>query len=254
MCLLAVHIGFSPTAPILLAANREEAYARPSRPPEVYEGSPSVMCGTDVTVGGTWLGVNGQGGVVAVTNRPQPSRVPQPRSRGLLCRELLSCESASEAAELAVRELSTGGYLGANFLMADAKGGFIVHGGEQLETLELEPGLHLLTNGDANDPNDPRQATARAMLTEARYATVQEFVAAAKNVCAFNDDAAKSTDLKRASSIIIRRPERGTVSSSIITLSQSPAECHYFFAPGPPDTEDYADMSDSLRLLLGGAH
>src|SRR5438105_13771126 len=101
MCLLAIHFQVCDQAPLLIAANREEYYARPSLPPAIQPGTPRVLCGIDARAGGTWLGVNEHGLVVAVTNRAKPSPPAAARSRGLLCRELLNFRRAGTAIEFA---------------------------------------------------------------------------------------------------------------------------------------------------------
>ena len=69
MCLLAIQYRLVPEAPILVAANREEAYDRPWHNPSIQPGKPRVMCGVDGKAGGTWLGVNQNGLFVGASNR-----------------------------------------------------------------------------------------------------------------------------------------------------------------------------------------
>ena len=88
MCLLAIQYQLVPDAPILVAANREEFYERPSQPPSIQSGKPRVLCGIDAQAGGTWLGVNQHGLVIGVCNRRKMSSNYPSRSRGVLCREL----------------------------------------------------------------------------------------------------------------------------------------------------------------------
>ena len=115
MCLLAIQYRLVPEAPILVAANREEFYDRKSQPPSIQSGKPRILSGTDLQAGGTWLGVNQNGLFVGATNRMKMSPPVAPRSRGVLCRELLRASSAQNAMELAMEELSTGAYDGVNY-------------------------------------------------------------------------------------------------------------------------------------------
>ena len=66
MCLLALQYQLVPDSPVLVAANREEYYDRPSLPPSIQSGKPRVLCGIDQRGGGTWLGVNQNGMFVGV--------------------------------------------------------------------------------------------------------------------------------------------------------------------------------------------
>ena len=237
MCLLALLHRAVPEAPVLVAANREERFDRPALPPDVQPGRPRVLCGIDRDAGGTWLGVNEHGLLVAVTNRPISTVPPQPRSRGLLCRELLECRLAREAADRARQELARGRYAGANYLCVDPSDGLVVHGDERLNVVDLEPGLHLLTNGDVDDPDDERQRLARRLLETAPLTSATAFIAASEHVCAHPG-------------IVVRRAEGGTVSCDQVAITSNPDEAVYRYAPGPPDTQPFDDHSARLRELL----
>ena len=85
MCLLAVQYRLVPESPILVAANREEYYDRPSLTPSIQSGKPRILCGIDQKAGGTWLGVNQNGLFVGrLQSCHQPAAVRPTLSRGLL--------------------------------------------------------------------------------------------------------------------------------------------------------------------------
>src|SRR5258708_3380775 len=105
MCLLAVFFRVADDAPLVVAANPQESYAPGGEPPAVRPGPVPFVAGLDPEQGGTWLGVNARGVLVAISNRGKSRPPAQPKSRGLLVRELLSSASAAEAAERAIREL-----------------------------------------------------------------------------------------------------------------------------------------------------
>ena len=86
MCVLAILLE---PGRLVAAANRDEALDRPSAPPAEVE--PGVVAGRDLLAGGSWLGVNGHGLFVAITNRKSPAAAPDAYSRGLLVRETLRC-------------------------------------------------------------------------------------------------------------------------------------------------------------------
>ena len=90
--------------PLIVAANRDEHYDRPSAAPSLIETTPKIIAGRDLRAGGTWLGVNSAGLMVGVLNRHLDGNSPvaDARSRGLLCMELLRCMS-SAAAEVFMR-------------------------------------------------------------------------------------------------------------------------------------------------------
>src|SRR5947209_4868052 len=151
MCLLALFFRVLEDAPVVVAANREEVYARGGSPPQLLDGPCRAIAGLDPQAGGTWFGLNQHGVLVALTNRPKSQPPPTPRSRGLLARDLLACSSSRSASDLAARELLAGRYAGCNVLCADAQGAYVLHAGDWLRVRPLPPGLHVLTNRDVNE-------------------------------------------------------------------------------------------------------
>jgi uncharacterized protein with NRDE domain len=243
MCLLAILYRTVNDAPLLVAANREEFYNRPFLPPHVQGEGPRFLAGIDERAGGTWLGVNENGVVAAVTNRPKSSIPEQLRSRGLLCRELLEHTSAGDAAEYAARQLATGHYAGANFVVADGQSGWIIEAADEIRQTELTAGLQLVTNGVPNDQRDPRQELVREMFAARPIDGLESFLDVARHVCRQGPDASGRR-------VVLRFLERGTVSSTLLAVTANPASAVCQFAPGPPDVTPYDDYSRELRELL----
>lgn len=244
MCLLAVQFRVVPDCPVLVAANREESMRRPSEPPAIRRGDPAVVSGLDLLAGGTWLGVNARGLLVAVTNRPRQHKIAI-RSRGLLCQDLLRAPTALAATDAALAELATNRYGGANYLCVDARNCVVVHAGPTIEARHLEPGLHILTNADVDDPLDPRHMTVRRIFSPAggQLATVRKGM----QICGFRSDSIAQ------SPIVVRRAGWGTVSSAVVCLGTHPAQAAWWHCPGPPDSLPYQDCSRELRAILGTA-
>jgi uncharacterized protein with NRDE domain len=244
MCLLALFYRAVEDAAIVLGANREEFYARDGKAPQVLDLPVRAAAGVDPVAGGTWLGVNQYGVVVAVTNRPISHVPARPRSRGLLTRDLLGQPSAAAAAEYAVRELESKLYAGCNFLLADGKSAVVIHGGDWLRIRPLPPGLHLLANGDVNDEADARLAYALSVLQQAKYTQAEECVTALRRLLGLREPGRPP--------VCLRLDDRGTVSSSILSLPQHLGDGKYLHAQGPPDLTPFADYSDLLKRLSSG--
>src|ERR1700730_4956734 len=132
MCLLALFFRVVEDATVVVGGNRQGLYTRLGEPPRLVEGPLRFMAGSDPVAGGTWLGVNERGVLVAVTNRPKTDAAQKPRSRGLLVRDLLACSSAAIASDQAAKELSGPNYAGCNLLCADSKTAVILHAGDWL--------------------------------------------------------------------------------------------------------------------------
>lgn len=244
MCLLAIQYRLVPESPILVAANREEYYDRPATTPSIQSGKPRILSGIDQQTGGTWLGVNQHGLLVAACNRLKMTPPLAPRSRGLLCRDLLKCESARSGVDLAMDELSTGRYEGVNYVIADAESGWVVHGGDEPEVIEIEEGLTIISNNDVNDPRDERVQLARRLLTLQTLDSPVKFLAVASKVFA------RTPTAPGRPSMVMRGKDRGTVSSTLISLGQKPRDAIYQFAAGAPDETKYEDYSPLLRDIL----
>jgi uncharacterized protein with NRDE domain len=244
MCLLALFYRVVDDALFVVGANREEFYQRGGEPPRVLDGPVPAVAGVDPVAGGTWLGVNEHGVVVAVTNRQLSQPPARPRSRGLLAGELLAEATAAAAAQHAVRELETKRYAGCNFLLVDDRSCIVVQGGDWLRIRPLPPGLHLLANGDVNDEADPRLAYALTELQRTKYRTAEECVVALRRLLGLHEPGRPA--------ICLRRGDRGTVSASILVLRQQLAESRYLHAQGPPDQTPFEDYGALLRRLSGG--
>jgi uncharacterized protein with NRDE domain len=68
MCLILLAYQTHPDYPLVLAANRDESYARPAAPAAFWTDYPDLYGGRDLQQGGTWLGITRNGRIAAVTN------------------------------------------------------------------------------------------------------------------------------------------------------------------------------------------
>jgi uncharacterized protein with NRDE domain len=244
MCTMAIYYRAVRGTPILVAANREERFDRPTQYPKIQPGTPRVVCGIDRKANGTWLGVNQHGLFCAVLNRPKKRPPMEPRSRGLLCRELLDLRNAREASEYAAEELATGMYDGANYVCADAKFAAVVYGGNKIEVMEIIPGLHVITNGDMDDIRDERHELVRRMLTLHTLDSAVTFLAVASRTFS------RKPDSYGRRGVVMLGKEFGTVSSTLLALSRKIQSSVMQYSPGPPCDHAYDDLSALLRQVL----
>ncbi|MBI4207819.1 MAG: NRDE family protein [Betaproteobacteria bacterium] len=151
MCLILFAHKAHPKYPLILAANRDEAYARPAAPAGYWDDHPDIYGGRDLDRGGTWLGLTRSGKVAAVTNfRNANAARTAPRSRGELVSAYLAGGTDTET------------YLGQVEGRGDQYNGFILIAGE-LDALywlsnrgpgvaRIAPGVHGLSNHLLNTP------------------------------------------------------------------------------------------------------
>jgi uncharacterized protein with NRDE domain len=149
MCLVAIAIGEHPRFPLLIAANRDEFHARPSRAAEEWRDRPGVYGGRDLEAGGGWFAADAQGRFALVTNiRRLPLR--DGLSRGALVAEFLSAqEPASSWADAMTAHASN--YRPFNLLLGDA-GGVTFLNSESARPLRLDHGVHGVSNADLDTP------------------------------------------------------------------------------------------------------
>ncbi|MBM4070549.1 MAG: NRDE family protein [Planctomycetes bacterium] len=242
MCLLAIMNRVVADAPLVVGANREESYARGGEPPRILDGPTRILCGTDPQAGGTWFGVNQHGVLAAITNRLKSALPTQPRSRGMLVRDLLACASAADALNLACRELSSNRYAGCNVVIADIHRVEVVQAGDWLRVRPLTPGIHVVTNHDVNSASDPRTRHAIDWLERHSFRTADECLLALAELCGRTEPPP----------ICLRGDDRGTVSSTLLALAPTLLRGRFLHAQGPPDRTPFADLSHLLRQLAPG--
>jgi hypothetical protein len=144
----------------------------------------------------------------------------------------------------AVDELSSGKYDGVNFIIADAESAWAVHGGDDVKEVELDEGLSIIANGDVNDTRDERVQLAYRLLTLQTLDSPVKFLAVASKVFS------RSPAQPGRPSMVIRGKDRGTLSSTLISLGKKPRDAIYQFANGAPDLVKYEDFSPMLRDIL----
>jgi hypothetical protein len=227
-----------------VAANREEYRDRPTQYPKIQSGTPRIVCGIDRKGGGTWLGVNQHGLFCTVLNRPRKRPPADPRSRGLLCREMLDLRTAREAADFTMKELATGKYAGANYVCADARYAAVIYGGDEVKIVEIQPGLHVITNGNMDDYRDERHELVRRMLTLHTLDSAVTFLAVASR--AFS----RKPDSFGRRGVVQLGEEFGTVSSTLLSLPRKIQQAIMQYCPAPPCDHPYDDLSALLRQVL----
>ena len=166
MCLILIAYRLHPHRPLVLAANRDEFYARPAEAahwwPGPHDGT-RIFGGRDLEARGTWLAVSEDGRLAGVTNWTEDrSAPPAPRSRG----ELPSAFLAGDDDARTYIELVDGAkYAGYNFIGFDGQE-LIYASNRTGEIRALKPGVYGLTNtrlgpGSRNGKRHADTATGR---------------------------------------------------------------------------------------------
>jgi uncharacterized protein with NRDE domain len=162
MCLILIALDSHPGYSMIVAANRDEFYDRPTAGVEFWTDAPSVLAGRDLQAGGTWLGMTRRGRFAAVTNYRQGQREgAAPRSRGHLVSEFLTTEIAVQVHITRVQR-DAALYNGFNLIAGDVHKLFYVSNREG-QVRVLAPGVYGLSNHLLDTAWPKVTATKRAL-------------------------------------------------------------------------------------------
>ncbi len=149
MCILLLAHRPRPDLTLVLAANRDEFYDRPSAPSAWWEGPHGILAGKDLRQGGTWLGITRRWRLAGLTNIREPSRHdPAAPSRGRLVKAFL--ESGLDAGAF-LRSLDGTPYNGFNLVVFDGDR-LAAFSNRAPGTRFLKPGFHGFGNGVLHSP------------------------------------------------------------------------------------------------------
>lgn len=158
MCLIALAHRASPRFPLVIAANRDEDYARATHDAHFWTDWPEVLGGRDAVAGGSWLAITKGGRFAAVTNLRGARRTS--KSRGALVRDFVTggISPREHAARIAAEAEQYAGF----HLFAGIVGGELVHVTPDAQSV-LEPGIHAVSNAPLGEHWPKMAASTEAM-------------------------------------------------------------------------------------------
>ncbi|MBM4764079.1 NRDE family protein [Bacillus sp. B15-48] len=145
MCLILFAYKLHPTYPLIVAANRDEFYRRPTAPANYWDDEPSIIAGRDLEKMGTWMGITTSARFAALTNYRDPNEnTVGKHTRGNLVADFLKGNANPEEYLHTVAE-SRNMYPGYNLLVGDVKGLFY-YSNVSNEVTAIQPGVYGLSN------------------------------------------------------------------------------------------------------------
>ncbi|CAD5106079.1 NRDE family protein [Zestomonas carbonaria] len=150
MCLIVFAWRPGHELPLVVAANRDEFYARPSLPLGEWEDAHGLYAGRDLEAVGTWMGVTADGRFAALTNIRDPGQPQGARSRGELVARYLRGH-LSPAAYLEQVAAEAHAYTGFNLLVGTREQLFYLNAREA-EPRRLDAGIYGLSNAALDTP------------------------------------------------------------------------------------------------------
>ncbi|MBN1380878.1 MAG: NRDE family protein [Deltaproteobacteria bacterium] len=227
MCLIVFSYRMHPKYPLVLAANRDEYYERPTAPIAFWDDAPHLLAGRDLREGGTWLGVTKKGRIAALTNYRNPPELKKGApSRGLLVSSYL-CSQEEPLAYLLKLNAEADQYNGFSMIVGDLN--HLYYASNWGCTIELMPGLYGLSNRllDTPWPKVEKGKAALSAILEAADDPHPDDIFQFLSDRTESDDAdLPDTGIDRdweriLSAIFITSPNYGTRSSTVIMIDKN---------------------------------
>ncbi len=227
MCLILFHLQEHPTYKLVLAANRDEAYNRPTAKAAFWQDKPTILAGRDLEQMGTWLGMSKDGRFGALTNYRDPAHMkPSKVSRGEIVTNFLN---GADSTKSYMQNLSNHkkDYVGYNVL-AGTPDELMYYNNIEDTITTIDPGTHGLSNHFLNTPW-PKVEKGKKRLSD--YISQAKVVVPEELFTILSDseeaperllpDTGIGLELeKRLSSLFIKLPDYGTRCSTILTIDQ----------------------------------
>ncbi len=228
MCVIYFAFDSHPDHPLILLANRDESYDRPSQPAGYWEDEPAIYAGRDLVARGTWLGVTRDGRFAAVTNYRDPGAPPGARSRGELVSNFLrSADSAEQYLE--DLRLVADSYSGFNLLVGQVSAScrrILYFSNRDGRVQSLSPGIYGLSNHLLDTPW-PKVVVGKERFRQLLGGEIRSDdlfkILADESLAA--DEELPSTGVscefeKAISAIFIKTPGYGTRCSTLLTFGR----------------------------------
>lgn len=232
MCLILFAYKVHPKYKLMVAANRDEFYQRPTAPVHFWEDNSGILAGRDLEKMGTWMGVNKSGRFAALTNYRNPKEVTEGKlSRGELVANALQYKGDIKEY---MQSLATNNdrYPGYNLLAGDGDD-LYYYSNVGKELITVTPGIYGVSNHLLNTAWPKVQAGKEgldAILNTNQEDLVEPLLTLLQKADQAPDEKLPQTgvslDLERLlSSMFIKSDNYGTRSSTVLLMNEQ--EIHY---------------------------
>lgn len=254
MCLLLFSFNKHPDYPVILAANRDEFFERPTEAASFWKDYPSILAGRDLRKSGSWMGVNKDGRIAAVTNYREPSQNKADAiSRGALVSEYLQ---GNESAEDYIQKvmLQSHAYDEFNLLVGD-KQSLLFFCSVEEDYQTLKPGLYGISNGKLDSPW-PKVEKGKAALGNIIHASEKPEaeklfeLLADKKIAADSELPSTGVSIeweRRLSPLFVNSEGYGTRSSTVLLIDR---QGEVFFSERSFDNEGQAIDTRSYEFII----
>jgi uncharacterized protein with NRDE domain len=254
MCLILLAWQVHPDYPLIVAANRDEFYARPSAPAGFWPESPGTFAGRDLEAGGTWLGITRQQRFAALTNFREGARPrADAQSRGSLVADFLAGNCSPESYFAALSERSNE-FNGFNLLFGDGNRlGYVTNRGNC--SCWLTPGIYGLSNHLLDTPW-PKLSAAKRNFDQAltRLPDSSRFFEMLADQEIVADAGLPETGVpleweRILSAIFVNSPDYGTRASTLLSCHRS-GQVKFSERSFGPDAVPLGEVSETFQSSL----
>lgn len=241
MCVLVLVSDPAPGVALAVAANRDEYLHRLSIGPN--ELAPGVFGGKDLEAGGTWLGVNKHGLVVAVTNRRMPPRLRTSPSRGKVCLGALQLQNIDEVQRFVTEQTASLRYPGFNLIAMQHGRGICLQFDGRIRPVRIDGGVHVVSSHrDMDDPNMPERKVVLSRL--AGWAGMGMLEDRLRDILRDHEETDGWAVCKHGNGY-------GTVSSTLIVVPSGGLQgIRYLYSAGPSCRNAFQDVSPAAEKAL----
>ncbi len=248
MCLLLIANKIHPDYKLIIAANRDEFYARPALPADFWADYPDLLAGMDLEAGGTWLGITKSGRFSAITNfrdfhNPIKENAP---SRGKLTTDFLLSNQDSSTYTQSLQEGSAI-YNGFN-LVYGVKDELCYFSNQTNLEVKLEKGIYGLSNALLDTP------WYKVKKSKKRFAEIlkseENFIEGIFNLMndkeTADDKSLPDTGIgkereKALSSIFIKTEKYGTRCTTVLSIDKND-KINFIEMTYHPDRDNYSGV------------
>ncbi len=268
MCTIIILNQVAADLPLVIAANRDEICARSATGPQVLQQrtatTPQAIGGIDEELGGTWMGATADGFFVGLTNQ----RTFRPANRELCSRGQVVTQALRRGSVVAIRHflgsLDARQYNPFNLLYGDGHTLELARTSAKSAALTFEPvprGTHVLPNDGLDSEAFPKVNRAKTLLGDSDQLGALPWQKLKQRLAIVLGDhelppADEVADpppgswlskslLVELQALCIHMDHYGTCSATIVAVTPGRV-VHYLFAPGPPCSEAFEDVTSLL--------
>lgn len=254
MCILFIAVKQHPDYPLIIAANRDEYFARPTESSHFWPNHPNVLAGKDLVAGGTWMGVTKTGEIASLTNIRNPEKMlDNARSRGELVLNYLTNQPDTRD-YLNTLKTNKDHYNGYNLLLGRWDD-LYVYNNHDNEAQPLTEGFYGLSNANLNSPWPKVNKGVKDLeeycknpgdLKDKVFFELMQDDTLAEDHLVQKTGAPQEWE-KQLSSIFIRTPKYGTRASTLVLVDQS-HQLHWHEKVYDENGECTQDIEHNIQL------